>query len=302
MMKTFFLFTLTLMIVAKTNAQEKEIMLYSGTIPGAIEDKSYKEETVMDGVLKVSKVSQPSLIPFFPSKPNGTAVIICPGGGYSILAIDHEGYEVAKKFNEIGVTAFVLKYRLPSAQIMKEPAKGPLQDAQQAIYMLRKNALKYKIDQNKIGIMGFSAGGHLAVSASTQFNDVLIDNKENIGLKPDFTMLIYPVISFKQNQHQGSVNNLLGKNPSEKQLNYFSGEENVSANTPPAFLVHASDDEGVPVANSVQYYEAMLAKKRPVEMHLYQAGGHGFGLNNKTTTDAWFERCVNWLKAGKLID
>ncbi len=290
------------MIIAKLNAQEKEIELYSGAIPGAIENKGYQENTVMDGVLKVSKVSQPMLIPFIPAKPNGTAVIICPGGGYSILAIDHEGYAVAKKFNEIGVTAFVLKYRPPSSQIMKEPEKGPLQDAQQAIYIVRKSASKYKLDTQKIGIMGFSAGGHLAVTASTQFNDVLIKNKEDISLKPDFSILIYPVISFVKNQHQGSANNLLGKNPKEKELKYFSGELNISTDTPPAFLIHASDDEGVPVANSVQYYEAMIAQKRPVEMHLYQQGGHGFGLNNSKAKDLWFERCVNWLKANNLID
>jgi acetyl esterase/lipase len=234
--------------------------------------------------------------------PGGTAIIICPGGGYGILAASHEGSDVAKLFTQWGITAFVLKYRLPDDSIMIDKTIGPLQDAQRAIQLVRENAAKWNIDPNKIGIMGFSAGGHLAATASTHFNKAVIDNPGNISLRPDFSILAYPVISFTDSlAHIGSRNNLIGKNPSREKIKEFSNELQVTAQTPPAFLVHASDDNGVKPANSISYYEALLKNNVSAELHLYQKGGHGFGLNNKTTNDKWTERLKNWLQSNKYL-
>lgn len=300
--RNFGLFTFLLFVATNSNAQQA-ISLYGGAIPGAKPTPAdYVEETTTreDKVVRTSKVSKPELYVYQPASPTGTAVIICPGGGYGILAIDKEGHDVARKFQEMGVTAFVLKYRLPSDLIMKDKSMGPLQDALQAIYLVRKNAALWSIDPNKVGIMGFSAGGHLASAASTHFADMKIDNQENISLRPSFSILIYPVITFGTNTHAGSVKNLLGEKPTEEQKKYFSSERQVTAQTPPAFLIHANSDKTVPVQNSLRYNEALVKNNVPAEMHIYQAGGHGFGLYNKTTNDDWFERLKNWMQANKL--
>jgi acetyl esterase/lipase len=287
------------------NAQEV-IKLYEGKIPGSKPAPAdYKEDSPVgkDGITRTAKVIDPTLIAFLPAanKANGTAVIICPGGGYGILAIDHEGFNVAKRFNEMGVAAFVLKYRLPSDAIMEDKSFGPLMDAQQAIYLVRKNAAKYKVSADKIGIMGFSAGGHLASTLTVHYNDIKIANKEKISLRPDFSILVYPVISFNTFTHQGSAINLIGKEGTDAQREYFSSDKHVDANTPPTFLVHANDDTAVPVQNSMLFNEALVKHKVKAEMHVYQGGGHGFGLNNKTTSDNWFERLDNWMKANKWL-
>lgn len=300
--KALRLLTFLIFSVASANAQQA-ISLYGGAIPGAkAAPADYLEETLTreDKVVRTSKVTNPKLYVYQAAKPNGAAVIICPGGGYGILAIDKEGHDVAKKFQQIGVTAFVLKYRLPSDLIMKDKSTGPLQDALQAIYLVRKNATTFGVDPNRVGIMGFSAGGHLASTASTHFADMKIDNEENISLRPSFSILIYPVITFGQYTHAGSVKNLLGENPTEDQRKYFSSERQVTAQTPPTFLVHANNDKTVPVQNSLRYNEALVKNAVPAELHVYQEGGHGFGLNNKTTKDDWFERLKNWLQANKL--
>ena len=299
--KAFGLFTFLLFVLMNVNAQQA-ISLYGGAIPGAKPTPAdYIEETTTreDKVVRTSKVSKPELYVYQPTKPTGAAVIICPGGGYGILAIDKEGHDVAKKFQEMGITAFVLKYRLPSDLIMKDKSTGPLQDALQAIYLVRKNASLWGVDVNRVGIMGFSAGGHLASTASTHFADMKIENQENISLRPSFSILIYPVITFGISTHGGSVKNLLGENPTEAQKKYFSSERQVTPQTPPAFLVHANSDKSVPVQNSLRYNEALVKNNVPAELHVYQAGGHGFGLYNKTTKDDWFERLKNWLQANK---
>ena len=246
----------------------------------------------------ISNVSIPTLIPFFPEKgkANGTAVIICPGGGYAILAIGHEGYAVAKEFNKIGVTAFVLKYRLPSDEIMVDKAIGPLQDAQTAIMLVRKNAAQWGINPAKIGILGFSAGGHLAATAETHFSKPVIDNK-GISVRPDFAVLAYPVITFGEYAHRGSQENLLGKNPSKEQIDLYSNELQVTADTPPTFLMQCGDDGAVPVKNSILMYEALQKAKVKTELHLFQEGGHGFGLVNSKSRELWFNWCASWLSA-----
>lgn len=278
---------------------QQEILLYNGAIPGGkMPPNTYQEVAVKgdDGVLRISKVTSPEMTLYMPSKPNGTSVIICPGGGYGILAYDKEGTNIAKKFNEIGVTAFVLKYRLPSDLIMEDKTMGPLQDALQAMYLVRKNAKDWGLNADKIGIMGFSAGGHLASSLSVHYNDLKVQNQEQISLRPDFSILIYPVISFGTVTHAGSVKNLLGENPTTAQKSYFSSQNHVNAQTPPAFLVHANDDVSVVPRNSILYSEALTKFKVPNELHLYQSGGHGFGLAND-----WFERLKTWMQTNKWL-
>jgi len=277
------------------------LALYLNGVPNSKKASAgYTEKPVND---RISMVTDPTLTIFLPvkEKANGTAVLICPGGAYAFLAIDHEGFAVAKKFNELGIAAFVLKYRLPSDKIMADKTIGPLQDAQRAIQIIRKRAGEWNIDPSKIGIMGFSAGGHLASTAGTHFNNAVIDNPDHINLRPDFMMLIYPVITMGEFTHKGSKLNLLGANPNQEQTALYSNEEQVTAETPPTFIVQAEDDKTVPVQNSLMFYEALLKAGVKAEMHLYQAGGHGFGLNNKSTDDYWFDRLKNWLRLNKLL-
>jgi len=278
-------------------AQEGKIIeLYSKGVPGSkkVPAGTYIEKTVN---AHASKISNPVLIPFFPEKgkANGTAIVIFPGGGYAFLSMENEGYAIARKFNEIGVTAFILKYRLPSDSVMVDKTIGPFQDAQRAIQMVRERAKDWGIDTRRVGVIGFSAGGHLASTALTHFNKAAIENKANINLRPSFGILLYPVISFTGIAHKGSKDNLIGKTPSAEMVDLYSNEKQVTTATPPTFLVHAADDNVVPVQNSLVFYEAMLKAGVKSELHIYQSGGHGFGLINKTTNDEWFERCKNWM-------
>jgi acetyl esterase/lipase len=265
-----------------------------------------EKETYTKGsdIGRVSHVTRPTLQLFLPQVPNKAAsgIIICPGGGYSVLAIDHEGIEIAKTFNAMGIAAFVLKYRLPDSSCMVNKENVPLMDAQQALKIVRENAAKWKIDTSKIGVIGFSAGGHLASSLATHFNENVLSNPNHTSLRPDFAVLLYPVISFKDSiTHKGSKDNLIGKSPSPALVHRFSNEEQVTSQTPPSFLVHAADDDVVPVANSISFVEALVRNKVPAELHLYQNGGHGFGLHNKTTTDEWIERFKNWLTKNNFL-
>nr|WP_315419232.1 alpha/beta hydrolase [uncultured Pedobacter sp.] len=300
-------FCLTLLILAilvmDVKAQ-KVIPLYTGDIPGAKPTPAtYVENTEVrsNGTLSITKVSIPTLTVFEAPKniATGTAVIICPGGGYGALAFSHEGIDVAKRFNAIGVTAFVLKYRLPSDEIMVDKTYGPLQDAQQAIYLVRKNAKKYRIKTSKIGIMGFSAGGHFASTLVAHYNDLKISDPEKINLRPDFAALIYPVISFEESVHTGTMKNLLGQNPTDSLKHYFSANKNVNKKTPPVFFVHAKDDKTVPYENSVLMNEALKQNKVDTDIYLYEKGGHGFGLINKTSDVDWFNLLANWMKKEK---
>ena len=291
------LLTLLMLSTTLTFAQQQQsIPLYPNGVPNSKPTPvTYKEVYGSDYFL--FKVSVPTITPYFPDKEkaNGTAVIICPGGGYSGLSMDNEGWSIAKAFNNIGVTAFVLKYRLPSDSIMIDKTIGPLQDAQRAIQMVRQGAVQMGINPNKIGIIGFSAGGHLASTALTHFDKAVIANKDNISLRPDFGILLYPVITFGPLAHKGSRDNLIGKNPTQEQIDDYSNEKQVTANTPATFLVHAEDDNVVPVENSIMFYDAMVKYKVKGELHIFQTGGHGFGLHNKTTKDDWFASLTDWL-------
>ncbi|MBI1770623.1 MAG: alpha/beta hydrolase [Bacteroidetes bacterium] len=272
--------------------------LYTGKIPNSKPTVNEEKTEFFNGITIVSKIIHPTLTVFLPlkEKANGAAVIVCPGGGYTDNAISHEGTEVAKQWAEMGVAAFVLKYRIPNNTTMEKKEIGPLQDVQQAIKIVRQKAVEWNINPNKVGIMGFSAGGHLASTAGTHFKTSVIPNEEKISLRPDFMVLIYPVISFQDSiGHIGSRDALIGQKPSADQINYFSNELQVTAETPPTFLLHASDDDVVKVENSVVFYQYLIKNKVLAEIHIYQKGGHGFGLNNPTTSDQWMERCKNWM-------
>lgn len=290
-----------LFLASMIQAQET-IPLYEVVPNSKNSTNEEKSETRADGITRVSLVSKPELIIFKPEHSNGTAVIICPGGGYSILAISHEGFEVARELNKWGVTAFVLKYRLPSDRTMIDRSIGPLQDAERAIQLVRQRAKEWGVNIKKVGIMGFSAGGHLAASLSTRYGETLIENHKRISLKPDFSVLIYPVISFTDSlTHKGSRNNLIGPNPSLYQIKKYSNELNINSKTPRAFLVHAMDDKVVPYGNTIAYYNALKNLKIPAEMKIYEKGGHGFGVYNKMENDSWMNNLKTWMKAQQLL-
>lgn len=286
-----------LLLVTMAHAQQQEIPLYDGAIPNS-KPAPDRETTDPKNHWSLSLVSRPTLKIFLPEKnrANGAATVVCPGGSYIHLAMGHEGVEIADSLNAIGIAAFVLKYRLPGDETMIDKTIGPLQDAQRAIQLVRKNAQEWGVDPNRVGIMGFSAGGHLASTAGTHFAKARIDNPDNISLRPDFMILLYPVISFSDSiTHHGSRDHLIGPNPSPDKIMEYSNERQVRPNTPPAFLVHAGDDQTVKVANSIHFYEALQQNNVPSEMHIYPHGGHGFGLHNKTTSDSWFDRLKTWL-------
>lgn len=284
--------------IAMVNAQYNP--LYK-KIPNYI-DAPDEESSAVDGVLRISNVSIPGYI-FFSAgtdvlKP---CVVICPGGGYRILASEHEGTDVAKYFNSIGMHALVLKYRIPSDDHQPDKKMAPLQDAQRAVQMVREHAKDWKVDPDKVGIMGFSAGGHLASSLAVHYDDIKIKENNKISVRPDFQILGYPVISFSKFSHVGSRKNLLGKDSTESMMNYFSNEMHINSNTPIAFLVHAKDDKVVPIENSFIYVDALKSNGVEAELFVYETGGHGFGMINKTSSESWINAMKSWLQKNKII-
>lgn len=271
--------------------------LYQQSIPNGL--KSDDLETVRQGRsddnIFLERITHPSITGYFPA-PNAKkrkAIIICPGGGYSGLSMVAEGSEVAKRLAKEGIVAFVLKYRMPLKQTMIEPAFGPLQDIQQAIKLVRNNSEKWSLDQNNIGVMGFSAGGHLAASAAVHYNDAVVLNLNQQNLRPDFQILIYPVISFSENiTHKGSRRNLLGNNFTSDQMRYFSNELQTTSNSPPAFILHASDDAAVPVQNALVYHDALFENNVSSQLVILPTGGHGFGMKHKFD---WFTSMIMWI-------
>lgn len=301
-----YLIALSFIYASMQGFSQEIIPLYKGKVPNSIQ-ADYSEERAVgqDGRIKYSKVTNPTLEVYLPAatKNTGAAVLIIPGGGYSGIAYSHEGIDIAKEFNAFGVTAFVLKYRLPSDKIMTNKTIGPLQDAQQAIKLIRMRSSEWKIDPSKVGILGFSAGGHLASTAGTQFDKAVIDNNENTNLRPDFMVLIYPVISLSDSlMHKGSRDNLLGPDPDAAKIREYSSDLRITPQTPPTLLVHAGDDKGVKVGNSIRFYEGLIRNGVPAEMHLYPTGGHGFGQVPGRTPDRWMDRVQHWLKATKMIN
>ena len=299
---------LTVIIIAiisvlNSNAQQKTMDLWPGGIPGLVFTDSYIEKsTASEGLItRFEKTTNPMIYIFLPTreKATGTAVLICPGGGYAALAFGHEGNAIASWLNDNGIAGIILKYRLPSDLIMKDKSIGPLQDAQEAMRIIRRNAVAWNIDPKKVGVIGFSAGGHLASTLSTHYADKVYDVADTISARPDFSLLIYPVITMDSSfTHAGSRKNLIGENTSDKAVKSFSNELQVNEKTPPAFMVHSADDQTVPVKNSIVYYEQLVKYKIPSELHIFQKGGHGYGLGgSKDTQSAWPGLCINWLKA-----
>lgn len=258
-----------------------------------------------------SPTDKPELTLYKPAKPNGTAMIVCPGGGYGTLAMDHEGRQVAAFLNELGVTAFVLKYRVANKERPGPLGEAPLRDAQRAIRLVRANAKEYGIAADRIGIWGFSAGGHLASTAATHFDagQPEGDAIDRVSSRPDFVILAYPVISFDPAvTHAGSRRNLIGEKPDPQWVEFFSNEKHVTKNTPPVFLFHTTADTVVPVENAIRFYRACRKAGVPVELHIYEKGKHGVGLGRdpkwtggETSVATWPDRLVDWLKSRQLL-
>jgi acetyl esterase/lipase len=275
------------------------IPLYPGPIPGAIEapDAEATRDPKEPWVFR-QNISRPTLTVFLPAQARAAApaVVICPGGSYRGVSIDKEGYSVAQAFNRFGVAAFVLKYRTPSARHMKQTWTGPLQDAQQALSVVRGRAGEWNIDRGRVGIVGFSAGGHLAASASTLFHTPVLSEHDRETVRPSFSVLGYPVISMSDElTHAVSREQLLGRSPSAELIERYSMDRAITDATPPAFLMHAADDASVLVGNSLRYFEALNARKISAQLLVYPRGGHGFGLINATTPDRWIERVQAWM-------
>ncbi|GAB4409597.1 MAG: hypothetical protein OHK0039_13410 [Bacteroidia bacterium] len=254
------------------------------------------------------QVADPDIEVYLPVayRRTGAAVVICPGGGYGLLAWDWEGTEMARWFNSIGVAAFVLRYRLPKAHSAGCSDVVALADAQRALRLVRSRAGTWGVDPARVGIMGFSAGGHLASTASTHFdsgNPAASDSVERQSCRPDFAILMYPVITMDTTfAHLGSRRNLLGPHPTAQQVGYFSNETQVSAQTPPTILFHASDDASVLPENSLRYYQALLRQGVPAALHLFERGGHGFALGEgKGSADQWRQLCHRWMTEQQLL-
>tara|TARA_R110002096_G_scaffold49108_9_gene129988 strand:+ start:1117 stop:2040 length:924 start_codon:yes stop_codon:yes gene_type:complete len=298
------LFSLLLFIMTSNSFAQSEIVnIWDDKIPNYQEttEEEIIEETE---ITRISLVKEPTLEIFLPSKRNasGKAVIICPGGGYRVLSYDWEGTDIAKWFNGKGVAAFVLKSRLPLSKSIIISNEAPLQDAQRAMRWVRHHAEKYNVNPNQIGVMGFSAGGHLASTLGTQYNT---PNKfketdiDTISARPDFTILIYPVVTMMDDYtHKGSQNNLLGKNANDALKIKYSNELHVTEHTPPTFMVHSGDDKAVPVENSLQLYKALNDKGVKSEIHVYPHGGHGYSLAlGKGHLQTWPDRLFDWLQS-----
>ncbi|MCQ2974215.1 MAG: alpha/beta hydrolase [Bacteroidales bacterium] len=281
------------------------IKIWDGKIPGSKPNAELEKKAENpENQFWITAVTTPSL-DYYPATNNDkkTAVIICPGGSYCGLTYLFEGTMAAQWFNSIGITAFVLKYRLPKDEIMENRSIGPLQDVQQAIRYVRSKAKEFEIDENKIGIVGFSAGGHLASTASTHYNDKVYDSKLNVSARPDFTVLIYPVISMDPAiSEAGTHDALIGKDANQELTDRFSNEKQVTKDTPPAFLAHALNDKLVTYKNSSLYVDALRANDVECELHLYSRGDHGLGAKNPIETQAfWHEDCERWLRMKELV-
>ena len=284
-MRTIKLVILLICCVFSVHAQQV-IKLWEGEPPAS--NGLSGDEIVRNDGASISNVSVPTITVYLPEKNNrsGMAVVVCPGGGYSGLAFDHEGVMVAKWLNKEGIAAFILKYRMPNKH-----KEVPLSDAQQAIRFVRLHAAEYDVNPSKIGICGFSAGGHLASTASTHFTT------SGISSRPDFSILFYPVITMSEATHGGSRNNLLGENPSQTDIYMFSNEKQVNVNTPPAIILLSDDDIPVVPENSTAYYEALKRNNIPAAMYIFPSGGHGWGFRENFTYHKQMTELLSaWLK------
>ena len=288
-MKRFLFISILLITCMLHGFSQEEIKLYPNGPTESNELKTEEKWRDMDFLLDIS---EPRMYAYPSSKENncGTAVLICPGGGYSGVSAVKEGAEIAKWFNELGVSAFVLYYRMPNGHY-----EIPLKDAQTALSIIHKRAREWKINKKKIGIMGFSAGGHLASTVGTHF--------KTKAERPAFMLLAYPVVTMNKDlTHKGSRDNLLGKNPSDELVKLYSNELQVNKQTPPTFIIHARDDGAVPIANSENLLEALQKNKVPAKLVTYDEGGHGFGMRKKgIPVENWPQEMKAWLTERKLI-
>lgn len=304
MKKKLLLIIVLILTVCALMAQEFEQPIYTGVIPNSKTTGTKEKNKKESGITLISNVQDPNISVFLPSKrfATGQAIVICPGGGYWVEAYDLEGTDIAKYLNSIGVAAVVLKYRLPTSGNTIEPNKAPLIDAQQAMRMVRANARNWNIEPDKIGIMGFSAGGHLASTLGTHFdngNKVSKDSIEQQSCRPDFMVLMYPVISFIDScAHTGSRSALLGKNQTEELKKYYSNELHVTKDVPPTFIALADDDKTVPAENALLFYKALRKNSVKTELHIISEGEHGFGLSiNNEHVASWTYNLRLWLNS-----
>jgi len=286
--------------MAAKKYSQKLIQLYSFGIPNTVpndvvEDTIYWEEGVFGGY---TNITVPTLELFLPLQDAGCtpAVIFCPGGAYMKEAYQDEGINIARYLASTGIAGIVLKYRLPSDRTMKDKSIGPLQDAQQAIKVIRQKAGIWNIDPRQVGIMGFSAGGHLAATAGTHFSKNYVPNKRSVSLRPDFMALVYPLISMSDRlMHHDSRLHLLGEYPTQDMIKRFSNELQVTEGTPPSWITHREDDSTVSVEHSTLFYHALKEKGVPAEMHLHPTGEHGFALN--IPAEEWMGPLVEWIRS-----
>lgn len=313
MKKKILILNLALSIIAygKLNTGDT-FKLWENIAPGS-EKIEIKEE-----ILERSKIPEikdraainikiPTITAYVPEKPNGVGILVIPGGGYERVVLDKEADELSSWLNGEGITYFVLKYRLPKNNHENKEIV-PLQDAQRAMRIIRSHSKDWGINTQKIGVMGFSAGGHVASTLANKYDEEVYkkSNKiDEISARPDFQILGYPVITMTEPYaHKGSRKYLLGENPDLDLIEKFSMEKNVHKNTPMAFIMHATDDKSVPVENSLKYYTSLRNYKIPVEVHLYQAGGHGYSIRGTIGKSVanWTDVVTNWLKANKIIE
>ena len=327
-MKKYFILQILLIMFSQAVFSQQEINLYNGAAPNSKKADDLSNiaiETPMGKIVTV--VRTPTLTIYLPSKEKatGAAVIICPGGGYAVLVMN-EGDTIAKRFSEAGVAGIVLKYRLPNSNFVDNKEMAPLQDAQQAIITVRENAKLWGIDPDKIGILGASAGGHLAATIATHYQQHYAANANGINLRPDFLILLYPVISFADSiTHYGTRYNLIGEDlpqgemerilkdwknsekefikfsvPADK-IREYSNELFVTPGTPPTFITHATDDPEVKIENSKLFISVLQKNKVKTKSFFYDNGGHGYGIYNPTGKDQWFDSCLNWLGSKILL-
>ena len=291
------LLIISIFVISQILAQQKITLWENGKMPNS---KGLKLKTIEEKEGRITQIQEPELVAFLPAKEerNKMAVIIIPGGGYHHLTYDLGGYSYAKWLNTLGISAFVLNYRLPTSPDLKQREIGPLQDIQAAIKFIRKNAAQYGILPNQIGVLGTSAGGHLASMASDISTDYteLKGDWQNYSAIPDFAVLISPVIDLGEFAHKGSRINLLGENASEEKIKEYSMQNRVTEKAPPTILFHAQNDPAVPVINSILYYEAMIQKNVKGAMFIFPEGEHNIGIGNKAElTDNWKKVCADWL-------
>lgn len=299
MQKLLIIFLILSGMMQTSKGQYTPVPIYDPPAPGSKDVEVEETRTSSEnGTATLTDVTKPELWYFAASEDTThPAIIICPGGGYQYQAYEHEGTEVAKWLASLGYHAFVLKYRLPDEKLFTDAPYIPLADARQAILTVRQQSEKFGVDPSQIGIMGFSAGGHLAATASVLFDKKIPFAQTGPEVRPDFSILIYPVISMSNEfTHQGSKQALLGKEPTPEMVNFFSAEKQITSATPPTFILHAQDDQGVPPSNTRIYAKALRKHDVEVEEIILPEGGHGFGFRKENPAFQWTELLEKWLK------